>query len=212
MVDNSYNKYRIENLKRINSRYYLIEMHGRSYIWDFYDLGDFRNYYPFEVFYPPKNSWRLYDVTGKEDEYKSKEQIGRSVPTPVTSTLEALLFFVWLPAIKYLYISLLIFVIMILFAIWSVKKINQIDVKMKPCYILQVARTEKESLWERKVKPIIIGSIFASLFIVGVFATIIMGFPGFIIIFGFFGLLIVFFGTMWTHTYVPNINVKYQII
>lgn len=203
MVTNSYNKYRIENLKRINSRYYLVEIHGRSYIWDFYDLGDFCNYYPFVVFYLPKKSWRLYDITGKEDQYKAKDQIGRRVPTPVTSTLEALLFFVWFPAYKYPYVSLSISVIMILFAIWSVKRINQIGVEMKPCYTLQVARTKKESLWKRKVKPIIVGSIFASLLIVGVFEPFLMI---------YFGLCIVSFGTMRTHTYVPKINMKYKII
>ena len=57
----------------------------------------------------------------------------------------------------------------------------------------------------------IVGSIFALLIIVGVFATVTIGFVGLYVIFGFFGLLIVAVGTEWNHDFVPNINIKYQI-
>ena len=94
----------------------------------------------------------MYDITGKEDQYKAKDQIGRRVPTPVTSTLEDIVFRLF-PAYKYPYVSLSISVIMILFAIWSVKELIKLR-EMKPCYTLQVAE-QKRKLMERK--PIIVG-------------------------------------------------------
>ncbi|EKK5254009.1 hypothetical protein KI126_002543 [Enterococcus faecium] len=211
MVTNLYDKYLIEDLRRINSRYYLVKIHGKTYVWDFYDLGDFRNYYPFEVFYPKKKSWKLYDVTGEENEYKSKEQIGYHVPRPMTFHLVFLLFFVVFLSNVYPYISFLIVIIMVIFTFFYIKRISKVDVMTKPCYTLLIAEEEKESLWERKIKPVIVGGIFALLSIVGVFAMITIGFVGLYVIFGFFGLLIVTVGTEWNHNFVPNINIKYQI-
>ncbi|EHQ8838778.1 hypothetical protein KI123_001356 [Enterococcus faecalis] len=207
-----YNKYLIEDLRRINSRYYLIQIHGKSYIWDFYDLGDFRNYYPFEVFYPKKDSWKLYDVTGEELKYKSKKQIGFMVQQPFTFWIEASLFFIGLISTVNLVISLLILTIMFLFTIMELKKINKINIKQKPQYILKVAKAEKISLWERKIKPIIVVIVFFAIFIMSLFSLIVLDFSTMYAVLSFFGLGVIFIGTMWNHNYVPNINVKYQII
>lgn len=211
MVANSYDKYRIEDLRRINSRFYLVKIHGKTYVWDFYDLGDFRNYYPFEVFYPSKKSWKLYDVTGEENEYKSKPQVGYRVPRPLTLHLVALLFFVLSPAILYPYFSLLVGTFLAVVTFFYIKRTNKVDVVTKPCYTLRIAREEKESLWERRIKPALVGSIFALLIIVGVFAGITTGFDGLYVIIVGFGSFIVAFGTEWGHYFVPNINIKYQI-
>ncbi|MGM0332988.1 hypothetical protein [Enterococcus sp. AZ050] len=207
-----YDKYLIEDLRRINSRYYLIKIHGKSFIWDFYDLRDFRNYYPFEVFYPKKNTWKIYEITGEELNYSSKIQIGFMVQRPFTFWLESSLFFIGLISTVNLVISLLILTVMFLFTIMGLNKINRISVKQKPQYILKVAKLEKISLWERKIKPIIVIIVFLLILIISLFSLIVLGFSTMYAVLSFFGLGVIFIGTMWNHNYVPNINVKYQII
>lgn len=209
---NKYDRYLIEDLRRINSRFYLIQIHGKSYIWDFYDLGDFRNYYPFEVFYPKKKSWNLYDVTGEEYKYKTNPQIGRRVPKPFTFWMESAIFFVAISMSINLLLPLLIIVGMILFTIWKIKKINQIDINLKPCYILKVDKIRTKNLWDRKIKPIFVGVIFSLIFFVAIFSLIVVDFSGMYAIISIFGLGAIFLGTMWNYNYIPNINNKYKIL
>lgn len=221
MVDNYYNKYRIENIKRINSRYYLVEIHGRSYIWDFFDLGDYRNYYPFYLYYPRRNSWRIYDVTGKEHEYKSREQINRHVPKPLTIQLEPLFLLAWLIALTSVYVFILIYIAMNLFRIWYIKRVNRIEVKSGPRYELQVANVKRKedwagkfNKWSDKAEKILSAVLLSALIIASILAAIGgEGIEGFLLIFSFFGAVLFFWlGTVGNSIHVPDINIKYQII
>jgi len=65
-------KYMIEEVKQINIRYYLIRIDGKSYVLDFSNPRDLRNY--FAVYFPNVNrQWSIYDVTGNEESYKAKK-------------------------------------------------------------------------------------------------------------------------------------------
>ncbi|MEY8443310.1 hypothetical protein AALA52_03495 [Lactococcus ileimucosae] len=71
MVTKNYDKYMIEDVKYINVRYFLIKLQGKSYIIDFSNPKDIRNYFP--GFFPDVNrSWKIYEVTGKENQYDIK--------------------------------------------------------------------------------------------------------------------------------------------
>jgi uncharacterized membrane protein (TIGR01218 family) len=72
MVETLHDKYGIEDVKRINIRYYLIEVHGKWYIIDFSNPRDMRNY--FQPFFPALNhKWAIYDVTNSKDECHAKD-------------------------------------------------------------------------------------------------------------------------------------------
>lgn len=75
MVESKYNKYLIEDIKKINSRYYLLKINGKVWIVDHFNGFDFRNYFPFRVFFqkPIKQEWFIYDVTGKENNYSARK-------------------------------------------------------------------------------------------------------------------------------------------
>jgi hypothetical protein len=70
-INNSVNEYKIEDVKRINIRYYLIKIQGKSYIIDYANPKDIRNYF-FELFPVMNNMWEIYDVTESESKYEAK--------------------------------------------------------------------------------------------------------------------------------------------
>lgn len=92
------------------------------------------------------------------------------------------------------------------------KKINQIDINLKPCYILKVDKIRTKNLWDRKIKPIFVGVIFSLIFFVAIFSLIVVDFSGMYAILSIFGLGAIFLGTMWNYNYIPNINNKYKIL
>jgi hypothetical protein len=61
----------IKDVKRINVRYYLIQIDNKSYIIDFANPKDFKIYF-FWIFIASNNQWKIYDVSGKEKEYITK--------------------------------------------------------------------------------------------------------------------------------------------
>ncbi|GAX48473.1 hypothetical protein [Pseudolactococcus reticulitermitis] len=83
MVDPKYNRYRIENLERISSRFYLIRLHGKSYVIDFYDVKKIKNFFPFSTLYNNRENktWGIYDITNHEKEFSSMSlTLGNLVP------------------------------------------------------------------------------------------------------------------------------------
>jgi hypothetical protein len=68
MVDD-YNKNKIDDVKRINIRYYLIKIDGKSYIIDYANPKDIRTYFS-SLF--PYDKWKIYDVTEHETKYDIK--------------------------------------------------------------------------------------------------------------------------------------------
>jgi len=61
----------IKDVKRINVRYYLIQIDNKSYIIDYVNPKDLRNYVAW-FFISINKEWKLYDVTGKEKNYVVK--------------------------------------------------------------------------------------------------------------------------------------------
>ncbi|OFI50248.1 hypothetical protein BG261_09005 [Floricoccus tropicus] len=64
-------KFVIQSVKRINTRYYLFELHGRYYIADYSNPKDLRQYIP-GMFQELQDHTTVYDVTGHEEEYNAK--------------------------------------------------------------------------------------------------------------------------------------------
>jgi len=63
--------YEIEEVKRINIRYYLVKIAGKSYILDFANSRSIKNYFPV-YFLNMSRRWQIYDVTGNESIYDAK--------------------------------------------------------------------------------------------------------------------------------------------
>jgi hypothetical protein len=61
----------IKDVKRINVRYYLIQIDNKSYIIDYANPKDLRTYFSW-IFIASNNQWKIYDVTGKERDYSVK--------------------------------------------------------------------------------------------------------------------------------------------
>jgi hypothetical protein len=69
--EDEYSAYRIDDVKRINIRYYLIKIDGKSYIIDYANPKDLKTYFP--IAFPRMNQeWRIYDVTSNEQKYNAK--------------------------------------------------------------------------------------------------------------------------------------------
>lgn len=66
MVEIKYDKYRVEKISRLDLRYYLIRVHNRYYVIDYFNPRDFRNFLPRKVY-----EWKIYDVTDHYREYTS---------------------------------------------------------------------------------------------------------------------------------------------
>jgi len=71
MMDSERKYVVIKDVKRINVRYYLIQIDNKSYIIDFANPKDFKIYF-FWIFIASNNQWKIYDVSGKEKEYITK--------------------------------------------------------------------------------------------------------------------------------------------
>ncbi len=71
VAESKYNKYLIEDIKRINSRFCLIRSHGESYVVDYYDIKKLRDFFPVSTIYNNsfKKAWDIYDVSNSEDEF-----------------------------------------------------------------------------------------------------------------------------------------------
>ena len=65
----------VQDIKRINGRYYLLELHDGLYIVDYFKLMRLRNFFPFSTFYnnAPKKSWTAYKVTGSAEIFEGKK-------------------------------------------------------------------------------------------------------------------------------------------
>jgi len=65
------NVYKIDSVEKINVRYYLIKIEDKSYIIDYANPKNIKNYFSV-VFLKNHSQWRIYDVTGKEQDVKAK--------------------------------------------------------------------------------------------------------------------------------------------
>ncbi|MBS7576315.1 MULTISPECIES: hypothetical protein [unclassified Enterococcus] len=164
MVEKKYDRYVIEKLNRINTRYFFAKIHERSYIIDYFNILDFRNYFPFRMFSSNrKKSWKIYDVTGKELIYKttSLNQISFSYWFIVSMPLMNLIFSFLTSEHHYFVLFLLLFsyitMLITLFNIFNKQKYSFNKFKTLKLEIIKnkISRTfeEKlETLWQTLIK------------------------------------------------------------
>lgn len=210
MVANRYDKYRIEDMKRINSRYYLVEIHGKSYIIDYFDSFDFKNYFPFRIFYQnSEKSWKIYDVTGEEEKYKAKK-IPWTRKDPATILLMGLYPICIIFVGSFFYseqyvegvVALVIVLILVGTALNQIRKSLSISVEGKQTYVLFPAKLKKIKLL--KLKQITVILLFISL----LYLSGIM--PYFFL---FLVSIVVAVGNVWENSWVmPDRTIKYKII
>lgn len=166
MVESKYNKYLIEDIKKINSRYYLLKINGKVWIVDYFNGLDFRNYFPFRVFFqkPIKQEWSIYDITGKENNYPARKLYTVEFPP---SGVYLLIIFVWsVFAIQALVsegkiLSGLIILLMIplisylVFLYLKKKKRKQVDIVNQPSFILKAINKKSTSPMKVRMKQIV---------------------------------------------------------
>lgn len=75
MVEVKYDKYLVEKIGRLDLRYYLIKVHNRYYVIDYFNPRDFRNFLPKKVY-----EWKIYDVTDNYQDYVSMPLVWRLPP------------------------------------------------------------------------------------------------------------------------------------
>ena len=66
MIEMKHDNYIVEEICRLNVRYYLIKVHNRCYVIDCSNPKNFRSYLLHEL-----QKWKIYDVTDHYLEYTS---------------------------------------------------------------------------------------------------------------------------------------------
>ena len=215
MVEVKYNKYLIEDIKKINSRYYLLKINGKMWIIDYFDGFNLRNYFPFRVFFQnsSKREWVIYDVTGKENKYPAR---GLFTVEFSPSGLYLLLTFLWYSVVTSALFSegkvlsgLIVLVVVPLityFIFLYIKKWKQIDIVNQPSFILKAVNKKNTSSIKVRVKQIVEILFFLMIFF--------LSYPNIGVLLFCLALFITVFNIYNDSNYIPNSDkrIKYQII
>ncbi|MBK0084292.1 hypothetical protein IAE51_10325 [Lactococcus sp. S64] len=212
VVENKYRKYRIEDLKRINSRYYQIEMHGKTYVIDYFDGFDFRNYFPFKIFYQGREKrWKIYEVAD-DRKYGAKRMpwIGKFPGVfeilglyPIC-VLVVGSFFRDKRFLEGVALSIIIFSFIFIFLRY-IKRKEELDISESASFILMPVENQKVvNTRFIRLKQILVVLLFIFLFVISLReVSYVLFFPA----------IAVAVGNMWNNKiYVPDETIKYQII
>jgi len=212
VAENKYRKYRIEDLKRINSRYYQIVIHGKTYVIDYFDGFDFKNYFPFKVFYQGRaKRWEIYEVAD-DGKYGAKRM-------PWIGKFPGVFEILGLYPICVLVVGsffrdkrflegtvLAIIILSIIFTFLRyIKRKEALDISENASFILAPVENQKGANTRfTGLKQILVISLFIFLIVISLreIAYVL-----------FFPAIAVAVGNMWNNKiYVPDETIKYQII
>ncbi len=233
VAESKYNKYLIEDVKRINSRFFLIQLHHNYYIMDYYNFKSYRWFYPLSTYYNNKSlhTWDIYAIEERQLElFKTSSPItlGNIEPNSLVLTVSVLFFplFTWfffyrLPIIVATFLSLLILVFIIHLIhveISSTKRVLSY-IHHEKSHVQKIKSVEKP---RHRIMKILSNSIATLVLVFWLWLFIEMFFPNHgvvprlnIII--FYLVLTLGISTMLGRaisgiSYIPNTRLKYQII
>ncbi|WP_206856803.1 hypothetical protein [Candidatus Enterococcus mangumiae] len=213
----------VQDIKRINGRYYLLELHDGLYIVDYFKLIRLRNFFPFSNFYnnARKKSWIAYKVTGLEEIIEGEKIPERQFYVPESYGIFGVIvispFLIYLGYLESIYLALLIGSLLSTYGIVSIcrllhsnKKVQEI---VKDTTIVQLVLVENT-----KSKIYVVLSNFLScvygMFVSYLFISAILSGDFWVVIFVslvsptislIFGKIISNLGE------VPDVSSKYQI-
>ena len=181
-------KYVARVIGRLDNRYYLIEVHNRLYIIDYFNPKDIRNY--LWGFFPSHFlNYVVYDVTDIPNRYKTKsnpkwlsvfKSINNSSLISLLVTLWLLFFppafahndkipHLWLPILIVFFVGLLLIITFLNLGLDKSIDIGKLDYKiMNPTVTI---KSEKTYLPEKLAKFIIFVLGLFSCFVVGIFSS-----------------------------------------
>lgn len=216
MVESKNDKYLIEDIKKINSRYYLLKINKKLWIIDYFNNYDLRNYFPFRVFFQQsiKQEWSIYDVTGKENNYPARALHTVEFFPPGVCLLVTFAWYVFtiqaLASEKKFFSGIIVLVmiplITYLFFLIKKKKIKRLDIVNQPSFILKVVN--KKSTYSMKVRIKQTAEILLFLMI------FFLSYPNIGILLFCLALSITVFNIYNDSNYIPDSDkrIKYKII
>lgn len=214
----------VQDIKRINGRYYLLELHDGSYIVDYFKLIRLSNFFPFSNFYnnARKKSWTAYKVTGLEEIIEGKKTPERQFYVPESYGIFGVFvispFLIFLGYLESIYLALLIGSVLSTYGIISTCRLLHSNKKVKE--IVKDTTIVQLILVENKRSKIY---VFLSNFLSCVYGMFVSYLFVSAILSGDFGVVIfvslvsptisLIFGKIISNLReVPDINVKYKVV
>ncbi|MGM0170240.1 hypothetical protein IGJ39_000311 [Enterococcus sp. AZ140] len=213
-----------QGIKRINGRYYLLELHDGVYIVDYFKLMRLRNFFPFSTFYnnARKKSWTAYKVTGSAEIFEGKKisEIQFYVPESygIFGTCVISPFLIYLGYLQSIYLALLIGSFLSTYGIISTcrllhnnKKVKEI-LKNKTLVQLVLVENKRSKIYIflsnflSCVYGMFVGYLFISAILSGDFWEVIfvsLVSPTISLIFG---------KIISNFREVPDLNIKYKVV
>lgn len=226
-------KYLIEDIKRMNSRFFLIQLHHKYYIIDYYNFKSYRWFYPLSAFYNNK-SLHTWDIYGIKDEdlvlFKlSPITFGNTLPNSLGLMAGIILYplFTWffffrLPIIVAIFLSLLVLAFLIYLGYIEMIASKGISnyIRRKNVYVQKIKSLEKPR--HRSIKIFsngiaIIVLVFWLWLFIEIAVSSYMNWTLRLYTLIFYLVLTLGISTMLGRiisgiSYVPNVKLKYQII
>ena len=214
----------VQDIKRINGRYYLLELHDESYIVDYFKLIRFRNFFPFSNFYNNtwEKSWTAYKVTGLEEIIEGKKIPERQFYVPESYGIFGVIvispFLIYLGYLESIYLALLIGSLLSTYGIVSISRLLHSNKKVQE--IVKDTTIVKLVLVENaKSKIYVVLSNFLScvygMFVSYLFISAILSGDFWVVIFVSLvsPTISLIFGKIISNLReVPDINVKYKVV